>query len=170
MVDRLKAATGAKAVALLQRGPDGFTPIDRTLRFDLDDVRPLLMDIPSARRLWFGHVAAAEGFSVFCMPVDVVEDKIVLLAFVDMPPELIAMGPIAMLQIAQDWGDSFKVVRDSIIVRKALTEYAEAHAAGPWSGDLPKPVSVNVSVRSLLDDNYVAAVEDAVARSGLNAA
>ena len=107
MVDRLKAATGAKAVALLQRGPDGFTPIDRTLRFDLDDVQPLLMDIPSARRLWFGHIAAAEGSSVFCMPVDVVEDKIVLLAFVDMPPELIDMGQVLAKALETVWTTNF---------------------------------------------------------------
>lgn len=259
MVDRLKTATGAKSVALLERGPDGFTPIDRTNRFDLEDVQPLLKGIPAASRLWFGHLAASEHSSAFCMPVDVLQDKVVLLAFVDMPPELIAMGqvvakvletvwttnpenqdeaeievltalrrtfgrlpdtlyerclrlyekvlesfvmafqpviaisadaqgvgvhsyealarrkagdpqaPIAMLQIAQDWGDSFKVVRDSIIVRKALVEYAEAHHAGPWSEDLPKPVSVNVSVRSLLDDTYVSAVQDAIVRSGLEA-
>lgn len=62
-------------------------------------------------------------------------------------------APFATLQCAHTWGDHFVVERDKIILRKALSAYEVAHGDGPW--DVQKPVSVNVSVRSLLDDSYI---------------
>jgi EAL domain-containing protein (putative c-di-GMP-specific phosphodiesterase class I) len=79
-------------------------------------------------------------------------------------------APMAMLKVAPAWGDRFLVERDRVIVRKALTSYARAHAAGPWAEDFPKPVSVNVAVRSLLSDAYIAGVRDAIDAAGLDAA
>jgi EAL domain-containing protein (putative c-di-GMP-specific phosphodiesterase class I) len=64
-------------------------------------------------------------------------------------------APFALLQLAHTWGNHFVVERDKIILGKALTSYTLAHASSAWNGDVPKPVSVNVSVRSLLDDTYV---------------
>ena len=64
-------------------------------------------------------------------------------------------APFALLQLAHTWGNHFVVERDKIILGKALTSYTLAHANSAWNGDVPKPVSVNVSVRSLLDDTYV---------------
>jgi EAL domain-containing protein (putative c-di-GMP-specific phosphodiesterase class I) len=64
-------------------------------------------------------------------------------------------APGALLKLAHTWGDHFVVERDRCILGKALTAYKLAHADSPWSSDVPKPVSVNVSVRSLLDDSYV---------------
>jgi EAL domain-containing protein (putative c-di-GMP-specific phosphodiesterase class I) len=69
-------------------------------------------------------------------------------------------APFAMLQIAHTWGDHFVVERDKIILGKALTAYALAHADGPW--DVQKPVSVNVSVRSLLNDSYIDTLREAI--------
>jgi EAL domain-containing protein (putative c-di-GMP-specific phosphodiesterase class I) len=79
-------------------------------------------------------------------------------------------APVAMLKVAHAWGDRFVVERDRVIVRKALTSYARAHADGPWSGDFPKPVSVNVAVRSLLSDAYIDTVRDAIGSAHLEAA
>jgi EAL domain-containing protein (putative c-di-GMP-specific phosphodiesterase class I) len=70
-------------------------------------------------------------------------------------------APWAMLQLAHTWGDHFVVVRDKIILAKALTAYAAAHDLGPW--DVPKPVSVNVSVRSLLNDSYIDRLRNLIA-------
>ncbi|GGL04561.1 hypothetical protein GCM10012284_43940 [Mangrovihabitans endophyticus] len=76
-------------------------------------------------------------------------------------------APLAMLQVAETWGDHFVVERDKIILEKALSAYARAHADGPW--DLPKPLSINVSVRSLLNDSYVEALREAISRFHFNA-
>jgi EAL domain-containing protein (putative c-di-GMP-specific phosphodiesterase class I) len=62
-------------------------------------------------------------------------------------------APVLLLQTAHAWGDRLVVERDEIIVAKALSAYADAHRDCPW--DIPKPVSVNVAVRSLLSDSYV---------------
>ena len=74
-------------------------------------------------------------------------------------------APVAMLQVAHVWGDRFVIERDEIIVRKAVSAYARAHAQGPW--DVPKPVSINVAVRSLLSDSYVEVVRHAMAAAHL---
>jgi EAL domain-containing protein (putative c-di-GMP-specific phosphodiesterase class I) len=75
-------------------------------------------------------------------------------------------APVAMLQIAHVWGDRFVIERDKIILQKAIRAYARAHAEGPW--DVPKPVSVNVAVRSLLSDSYVEVVRRAIAAAHLD--
>lgn len=74
-------------------------------------------------------------------------------------------APGAMLQVAHTWGDRFVIERDKIITEKALLAYARAHTDGPW--DVPKPVSVNVSVRSLLSDSYIATLRAAIAAANL---
>ncbi|MFI5893595.1 EAL domain-containing protein [Actinoplanes sp. NPDC051513] len=76
-------------------------------------------------------------------------------------------APFKMLEVARTWGDHFVVERDKIILRKALSSYVAAHAAGPW--DVPKPVSVNVSVRSLLNDSYVDTLRETIAELHLDA-
>ncbi|GAA2649102.1 hypothetical protein Adu01nite_85440 [Paractinoplanes durhamensis] len=77
-------------------------------------------------------------------------------------------APYAMLQLAHTWGDHFVVERDRSILSKALMSYKLAHADSPWSTDVPKPVSVNVSVRSLLDDSYVENLRDLVTELDLH--
>ena len=78
-------------------------------------------------------------------------------------------APFVMLQIAHVWGDHFVVERDKIILGKALSAYAQAHADGPWAGDTPKPLSVNVSVRSLLSDSYVETLRELIRAGQLDA-
>ena len=75
-------------------------------------------------------------------------------------------APVALLEAAHAWGDRMVVERDEIIVAKALSAYAQAHRDCPW--DIPKPVSVNVSVRSLLSDSYVDSLQSALEAAGLN--
>ena len=261
----LKLATGAEAVALLEYTAGWFTQVDATPRFDLSDVQHLLGSRSELRfptdPLWFGHVTHSPGHELFCMPISRAEGKTLLLAFVNPPADLIAIGeplakvletvwhtdvpaspqeaeihvlsalrqtfgrlpaalyercltlyrevlesfvvvfqpvikispdwekvgvhsyealarrapddtraPVTMLKIAHAWGDRFVVVRDQVIVRKALLSYAQAHIDGPWSGDFPKPVSVNVSVRSLLSDEYLDTVRETIAAARLDPA
>jgi EAL domain-containing protein (putative c-di-GMP-specific phosphodiesterase class I) len=261
----LKLATGAESVALLEYTAGWFTQVDATPRFDLTEVQHLLGSRSELRfpsdPLWFGHVTHGLGEELFCMPIDRAEGKTLLLAFVNPPADLIAIGeplakvletvwhtdvpaspqeaeihvlsalrqtfgrlpgalyerclalyrevlesfvvvfqpvvkispewekvgvhsyealarrapddtraPVAMLKIAHAWGDRFVIVRDQIIVRKALMSYARAHADGPWRDDFPKPVSVNVSVRSLLSDEYLDTVRVTAAAAGLDPA
>jgi EAL domain-containing protein (putative c-di-GMP-specific phosphodiesterase class I) len=264
-VHRLKLATGAESVALLEYTAGWFTQVDATPRFDLADVQHLLGSRSELRfptdPLWFGHVTHALGRELFCMPISRDEGKTLLLAFVNPPADLIAIGeplakvletvwhtdvpassqeaeihvlsalrqtfgrlpgalyerclalyrevlesfvvvfqpvvkispewqkvgvhsyealarraaddtraPVSMLKIAHAWGDRFVIVRDQIIVAKALRSYAQAHADGPWAGDFPKPVSVNVSVRSLLSDEYIHTVRETIAAARLDPA
>ncbi len=266
-VHRLKTATGAESVALLEYRPEAreFFEVAASARFDLAEVAHLLSSRTDFHfptdPLWFGHVTRSAGRALFCMPIGRADGNTLLLAFVDPPDDLIAIGeplakvletvwhtdvpaspqeaeihvltalrntfgrlptalydrclhlyrgvlesfvivfqpvvkispdwqkvgvhsyealarrsaadnraPMAMLKVAATWGDRFMVERDRVIVRKALTSYAEAHAAGPWAGDFPKPVSVNVSVRSLLSDDYTAAVRDTILAAHLDAA
>jgi EAL domain-containing protein (putative c-di-GMP-specific phosphodiesterase class I) len=77
-------------------------------------------------------------------------------------------APLALLQTAHAWGDRLIAERDEIIVAKTLSAYADAHAdrGCPW--DVPKPVSVNVAVRSLLSDSYVQSLQQALEATGLN--
>jgi EAL domain-containing protein (putative c-di-GMP-specific phosphodiesterase class I) len=74
-----------------------------------------------------------------------------------------------MLQIAHTWGDHFVIERDKIILDKALTAYAHAHDDGPWAQDAPKPIAVNVSVRSLLDDSYIDMLHELITNLHLDA-
>jgi len=78
-------------------------------------------------------------------------------------------APFSLLQLAHTWGDHFVIERDKIILGKALTAYALAHADSPWNGDVPKPISVNVSVRSLLDDSYVETLRQLISELQLHA-
>ncbi|MFI5896057.1 EAL domain-containing protein [Actinoplanes sp. NPDC051513] len=259
-VHYLMAATGAESVALLEYTPTGITTIDATARFDQDGVQTLLhfaddpVRPPSLE--WFGRISRDATRTVLCVPVSRSDDTVLLLAVVDPPPALVAIGqpmakvietiwrtdfaaspaeaeiqvltalretfgrlpnplyercfrlyhevlqsfrivfqpvitigpaaanvsvhsyealarrsldesraPFAMLQIARTWGDRFVVERDKVILRSALRSYAVAHAEGPW--DEPKPVSVNVSVRALLDDSYVETLREAIAEASL---
>ncbi|WP_250033278.1 EAL domain-containing protein [Paractinoplanes maris] len=75
-------------------------------------------------------------------------------------------APVAMLRLAEVWGDRFVVERDKVILRMALRAYAQAHAEGPWAQ--PKPVSVNVAVRSLLSDAYVEVLRTMIAELGID--
>ncbi|GID26280.1 EAL domain-containing protein [Paractinoplanes brasiliensis] len=77
-------------------------------------------------------------------------------------------APVAMLRLAEVWGDRFVVERDKVILRMALHTYARAHAEGPWAQ--PKPLSINVAVRSLLSDAYVEVLRTAIAELGLEPA
>ena len=261
-VQYLKLATQAEAVALLEFTDGGFQQIDATARFDLETALRLLRH-PTDPRFpldpdWFGHVARAGEQTLLCVPVDRAADKVLLLAVVNLPAELLAIGepvvkifetlwradfaarpaeaevgvltairrtfgrlpaelyercfrryrqvlesldvvfqpiitigpthrhvgvhsyealarrspqdlsaPVNVLQVAHAWGDRFVVERDVVIARKALTAYASAHASSR-SWDLPKPVSVNVSVRSLLSDAYVTALQEAIAAADLD--
>ncbi|HET6478643.1 MAG TPA: EAL domain-containing protein [Actinoplanes sp.] len=74
-------------------------------------------------------------------------------------------APVAMLRLAEVWGDRFVVERDRVILRMALCAYAQAHADGPWRE--PKPVSINVAVRSLLSDAYVEVLRTTIAELGI---
>lgn len=76
-------------------------------------------------------------------------------------------APFAMLQVAHTWGDHFVVERDKIILRRALSAYAQAHADGPW--DVQKPIAVNVSVRSLLNDSYIETLDQLISDLHLDA-
>ena len=76
-------------------------------------------------------------------------------------------APVDILRLADTWGDRFVIERDSILAVKAITSYGHAHSQGLWRHDSPKPVSINVSVRSLLSDIYERALGEAIADVGL---
>jgi EAL domain-containing protein (putative c-di-GMP-specific phosphodiesterase class I) len=76
-------------------------------------------------------------------------------------------APAATLAVPDTWGDRFVIERDTILTGKAIASYAQAHARGPWSRDHPRPVSINVSVRSLLSDVYKQALAQAISDAGL---
>lgn len=69
-------------------------------------------------------------------------------------------APVAMLDAAHVWGDRFVIERDSLLFAKSVEAYANAD--GQTSGDIIKPVSVNVAVRSLLSDSYISVVKAVV--------
>jgi EAL domain-containing protein (putative c-di-GMP-specific phosphodiesterase class I) len=71
-------------------------------------------------------------------------------------------APVSVLAAADTWGDRFVIERDITLAVKAITSYARAHAQGPWNHDNPKPVSINVSVRSLLSGAYERALGQAI--------
>lgn len=76
-------------------------------------------------------------------------------------------APAATLAIPEKWGDQFVIERDTVLAGKAISSYAWAHARGPWNHDNPKPVSINVSVRSLLSDTYEHTLAQAISDAGL---
>ncbi|GIF65640.1 hypothetical protein Ais01nite_36750 [Asanoa ishikariensis] len=77
-------------------------------------------------------------------------------------------APRDLIRLAHVWGDEFVIERDEAILRKAIQSYAEAHRQcyGDNAG-APRPVSINVAVRSLLSNPYVDAVERTIAAAGL---
>ncbi len=76
-------------------------------------------------------------------------------------------APAATLAIPDKWGDRFVIERDTVLAGKAIASYARAHAAGPWHHQSPKPVSINVSVRSLLSEVYEQALAQSISDAGL---
>jgi EAL domain-containing protein (putative c-di-GMP-specific phosphodiesterase class I)/uncharacterized caspase-like protein len=76
-------------------------------------------------------------------------------------------APVDLLQTAASWTDEFLVLRDSILATKAIAQYAHAHRDGPWGHDSPKPVSINVSTRSLLKSSYISGLSEAIGEAGL---
>jgi EAL domain-containing protein (putative c-di-GMP-specific phosphodiesterase class I) len=76
-------------------------------------------------------------------------------------------APAATLAVPDTWGDRFVIERDAILAGKAIASYAQAHARSPWSHDRPKPLSINVSVRSLLSDVYKQQLAQAISDAGL---
>ncbi|MEH0818912.1 EAL domain-containing protein [Micromonospora sp. CPCC 205714] len=75
-------------------------------------------------------------------------------------------APFMALQMAHVWGDRFIIERDTQLLEKAITSYADADADAPWQGT--KPLSVNVAVRSLLSDSYLSHVSRALAEAGFH--
>ncbi|UQU62830.1 EAL domain-containing protein [Couchioplanes caeruleus] len=75
-------------------------------------------------------------------------------------------APFRALRMCQAWGDRFVIERDSILAAKAIRAYAEADGATAWEGT--RPVSINVAVRALLNDGYIAEVRAALADAALN--
>ncbi|SNT65415.1 EAL domain, c-di-GMP-specific phosphodiesterase class I (or its enzymatically inactive variant) [Asanoa hainanensis] len=77
-------------------------------------------------------------------------------------------APRELIRLAHVWGDQFVVARDEAILRKAIQSYAEAHRRcyGDNAG-APRPVSINVAVRSLLSDSYVDEIERTIRAAGL---
>lgn len=75
-------------------------------------------------------------------------------------------APLSALRMAYDWGDRFIVERDAILATKAIRSYTEADAISEWQGT--KPLSMNVAVRSVLNDAYLNQVSKALGDTGLH--
>ncbi|MGC4789216.1 EAL domain-containing protein [Micromonospora sp. DT178] len=75
-------------------------------------------------------------------------------------------APLSALQMAYAWGDRFIIERDALLLTKALHSYDAADAAASYQGT--KPLSVNVAVRSLLSDAYLAQVSKALIEADMN--
>ncbi|MEH1014269.1 EAL domain-containing protein [Micromonospora sp. CPCC 206060] len=75
-------------------------------------------------------------------------------------------APLTALQMAHVWGDRFIIERDALLFERAIRSYAEADADTSWDGT--KPVSINVAVRSLLSDSYIAQVRNALVDTSLD--
>ena len=76
-------------------------------------------------------------------------------------------APVGLLDVATVWGDRFVVERDGVLAATALRTYVASHAASTWRGRRPKPLAINVAVRSIMDDRYVEELRAAIAASGL---
>jgi len=76
-------------------------------------------------------------------------------------------APNELLNVPNIWGDRFFIERDSVLAVKAINSYTEAHANSAFGHDAPKPLSINVAVRSLMSDAYADAVGAAIAEAGL---
>lgn len=75
-------------------------------------------------------------------------------------------APVELLKLAHAWGDRFILERDAVLLTKAVRSYAQADAVGPW--DITKPISINVAVRSVLSDSYLAMVSSVLAEAHLD--
>lgn len=78
-------------------------------------------------------------------------------------------APVRLLDVASVWGERFIVERDVLLAAKALHGYREAHAAGPWRDEAPRPLAINVAVRSIMSDDYVGALREVIRDAGLAA-
>jgi len=76
-------------------------------------------------------------------------------------------APLNVLAVAEKWGDEFVIERDKTLAAKAITSYVEAHSESHWGIDGLKPVSINVSVRSLLSGAYERGLAAAVREAGI---
>ena len=76
-------------------------------------------------------------------------------------------APVRLLAGAETWGDQFVIERDRVLGVRALHAYARAHNESVFEHNIPSPVSINVSVRSLLSDTYATAIGDAMREAGL---
>ncbi|MGE5829053.1 MAG: EAL domain-containing protein [Micromonosporaceae bacterium] len=76
-------------------------------------------------------------------------------------------APVHLLEAAHVWGDQFIIERDRTLATRAILSYADAHAASSWGHGAPSPVSINVAVRSLLNDAYAETVDEARKAAGL---
>lgn len=77
-------------------------------------------------------------------------------------------APFWLLEAGGHWGDQFVVERDRILAMNAISAYTVAHNEGPGRRDSPRPLSLNVSVRSLLNEGYVTALHAALRDGGLS--
>jgi EAL domain-containing protein (putative c-di-GMP-specific phosphodiesterase class I) len=76
-------------------------------------------------------------------------------------------APFTVLDLAYQWGDQFVIERDRTLAVKAVHAYARAHEDGPFAGNKPPGLSINVAVRSLLSDGYADALGRALQEAGL---
>ena len=76
-------------------------------------------------------------------------------------------APLDVLEAAEIWGDRFIIERDTMLASKAITSYKQAHGRGPWNHDSLKPLSINVSVRSLLSEGYEHALGQMITDAGI---
>jgi len=261
-VDRILSILDAKSVGVAEFSSNGVKLIDKTIRFPVDELLPLLEQsrpyVFPVDTVGVGHVASDEhGHRVLLAPVKDGETASLVLAVVGLPPSLLAVGeplvtvlraiwntdiaddpfsaevrvlstlrsvygrlprslyerafdlyrelidsfhvvfqpiislaqlphavgihsfealarrnlsqtraPVNILQEAHVWGERFIVERDILLLKKAITSYAEADRDRPW--DFTKPISINVAVRSLLSETYLDALRESIAEAQLD--
>ncbi len=76
-------------------------------------------------------------------------------------------APLELLEVAHAWGDQFIIERDRALATKAILSYAFAHNRSVYQHDTPAPISINVAVRSLINDTYADAVGAAISEAGM---
>jgi len=76
-------------------------------------------------------------------------------------------APSDLLNVAHTWGDQFLIERDSVLAATAIRSYADAHASGPWRDVGPRPISINVAVRSILSNTYIRNLRQALEEARL---
>lgn len=263
MVEAVRAALDARAVAVVQFTAETMTIVDRTPGFEAEDLRPLLAQGRACcfpiDTMALGHIASDDlGHRVLLVPVLHDESRALFLAVVDAPPTLLELGealaavvrtvwrmnalndplqaevriltdlrdtfgrlprglyercyeayqtllgtlvmvfqpvisldrrpqgvgvhsyealarrtlgdaraPATILQIPHTWGERFIILRDTVLLGKAVADYVAADAEGAWEGT--KPISINVAVRSLLSDGYAAALQETIRAADLDA-